>query len=834
MKMKKNRVAKKKSVHSAAATVPDRLNDESNSLMFWGLLVFTVLFVFWTPYYRALFNGHTADFEGPIYSALVWGMVALFTLAIYLFYRWRLRDVRDVLMLFVWLIPITYFISLIPAESSYLSRNLLYIQILQVLFFLIGAEFARNRRAIGMITFGIIGTSFLIMIFGILHWFGSAGWIMKGFVEPGAEPIYNNAVMKDSNGYRLTSVFQYANTYAAYLIAMLFSSVFLLLQSRRWYAIIFHAGVLVPILLSFMLTLSRGAIVIIPVILIIILLFLPLYRQLLLMLYLVVAGVATLLILEPTTTIGQQIQQGLEASRGTGWALLLGASLATAGIIWGIQYYVAPKLKKFTETRFKFRFVSIVLPVVIVALGTIGATLLFTDSGVVNLLPDNIKKRVENINFAQHSVLERGTFYKDSLKLVKDYPILGAGGGAWTALYEKYQNNPYLSRQAHSYFFQYVTEVGFVGLLVLTIFLFAIFYYYIRHYIHSSPEVRGKHFVFFIFAVSLLIHSAIDFDMSYVYITSVVFLCLGSLIAPVQVHDKFLKHLTKSENGHKRLRKVYPAVVGIIAIIVFIMGVRLIGGHNAFLQGFHAAQKERPFPEIMEKLDRSLKLATNHPDYTLFTVSLLHQAYDQTRDKKYYDQAVDAIQSLRKAEPYNRGAVEFEFNQLLIDNQYVEGLELLERETLNFPWYLDFYEHRINLNFQLGNQARLENNIQTMDLYWDAAFEIYDSVLQRIRHLDTLPDEQLQGQEFEVTPNIALPLGQIEYIRGNYDKSAEILKLGIRKTLEESADVLIARWYLAALGKQGKEDKALYNKLIAQDPNEAVQIENLLKTTATN
>src|SRR5690606_28819450 len=99
----------------------------------------------------------------------------------------------------------------------------------------------------------------------------------------------------------------------------------------------------------------------------------------------------TLLILEPTTTIGQQIQQGLEASRGTGWALLLGASLATAGIIWGIQYYVAPKLKKFTETRFKFRFVSIVLPVVIVALGTIGATLLFTDSDVVNLLPDNIK-----------------------------------------------------------------------------------------------------------------------------------------------------------------------------------------------------------------------------------------------------------------------------------------------------------------------------------------------------------------------------------------------------------------------------------------------------------
>lgn len=61
--------------------------------------------------------------------------------------------------------------------------------------------------------------------------------------------------------------------------------------------------------------------------------------------------------------------------------------------------------------------------------------------------------RLENINFQQHSVLERITFYKDAMKVVKDYPIIGTGGGGWSSLYEQYQNNPYISRQVHNFFY---------------------------------------------------------------------------------------------------------------------------------------------------------------------------------------------------------------------------------------------------------------------------------------------------------------------------------------------------------------------------------------------
>lgn len=55
---------------------------------------------------------------------------------------------------------------------------------------------------------------------------------------------------------------------------------------------------------------------------------------------------------------------------------------------------------------------------------------LLIGTSVRSLLPDNIETRLENINFKQHSVLERFTFYKDAMKVVKDYPILGSGGAA--------------------------------------------------------------------------------------------------------------------------------------------------------------------------------------------------------------------------------------------------------------------------------------------------------------------------------------------------------------------------------------------------------------------
>ena len=115
------------------------------------------------------------------------------------------------------------------------------------------------------------------------------------------------------------------------------------------------------------------------------------------------------------------------------------------------------------------------------------------------------------------------------MKVLADYPIIGAGGGAWASLYEQYQNNPYTSTQAHNFFLQYLIEVGIIGFLVFMSFIVYIFYKYIRGYVQTDDEGRNSHFLYLILVLSILIHSILDFNMSYVFMGILVFLGLGGM-----------------------------------------------------------------------------------------------------------------------------------------------------------------------------------------------------------------------------------------------------------------------------------------------------------------
>ena len=244
-------------------------------------------------------------------------------------------------------------------------------------------------------------------------------------------------------------------------------------------------------------------------------------------------------------------------------------------------------------------------------LGYVGAILILSDTGFKNILPDNVKTRIENINFQQHSVLERGTFYKDAVKLWSDYPIIGAGGGAWASLYEKYQNNPYTSRQAHNFALQYLVEAGALGFLAFIGFVIAVMVFYIRSYIKSSQEKRDLHFLFFIVTISLLVHSMIDFDLSYVYLGAILFLALGGMLsnstsAPIRLKSDSLA-----------LHKMFPALLAVLSIVMFYISAQLVSANSSYKQTLEVIKTSQDYNQIVAPLDKAISLHPAHPDYLL-------------------------------------------------------------------------------------------------------------------------------------------------------------------------------------------------------------------------
>lgn len=801
----------------------------NTSILFWLLGIFVILFMFWAPFQKGLFNGNTFDFERPIYSSFVWGFIILFIASLFLFYNWKLKDHSDILSILVWFLPITFILAKINEASHYYATNMVYIMMLYAIFFILGIYLSKSSLGNRILTYCIMISGYVIVWFGMINWLGYkefAAKLIQWFTDvPNLE--YKDAVMMASNELRLTSTFQYANSYAALLIALLLAAAYLIVSNRKPLSIAIHAFMLVPMILSLLLTLSRGGLVILPIVLLVILPFMKITKQIFIFIHFAISAIISLIILNKITLVGEQfhLHQDLSTAASGLW-LLIGSSVGCAVLSWLFQHFFYPKVENFFNSRVKIRYANILLPAAALIIGCLGVFVVFGNTGATNLLPDYIKHRIETINFDQHSVLERGTFYKDSIKLFEDYPVFGGGGGAWAALYEKYQNNPYVSRQAHNFFIQYLVETGIIGVLVLLAFLVYIFWIYIRQSYNNfanSKESSNRH-VYFIVTVSLLIHSMIDFDLSYVYLGVLLFLALGAMVSnPEQ------SQISETWQRINKYKWIYPSVLLLLSIFMFFSSTKMLSANSNFQAAISLAQSNKSINEIFVPLNNALNQHPNHPDYASYKIDILLQAFSQTKDDKFYSQAVDLIQKTREKEPNNRALIDKEIYTLAIKDQLPKALELVNNEINNFPWDITLYEKSILMNYDLGTRAQSDKALA--EKYWNQAFVVYDKILEKSKDLESLPKEQLQGRPFGLTKNMAFTLGQIDFIHAKYASAESFLKFELSDQFNDQMNVEMARWYLASLQKQNKNDQALFDKLIAKDPKEKDEINKLVNAT---
>lgn len=799
-------------------------NGEKFPAALWVLMIGLILFLVWAPFQAGLFNGLVLDFEKPIYWAVLIGSLLMLAWVAAFFKSIKLEDQRDWTALLVLFIPITYIIALINVASQYFAVNMVLIQSLYAFIFIIGLYLLQQKKANQIIETTVITVGYGIVLFGLFNWLGqgrTVSAIVGWFTSTVVNGQFNQAVWVDSNGPRLASVFQYPNTYAAFLMAFFFVAVFAITRSKKGYGQAIHAFMLVPIVLSLLLTLSRGGLVFLPVVFVILLLFLKPAKQILWILYSLVAGIATLLIAKPVTELGQQFHLGQIGDPAKGWFYVLAASIILAVLAWLIQRFVAPRLEKATSHWSRKKLSNLWLPLVSV-IAVVVLAFLFLGTNLKHILPGNIGDRLENLNLQQHSFLERMTFYKDAAKVVKDYPVIGAGGGAWASIYEQYQNNPYLSRQAHSFVMQYLVEVGVLGFIVLLAFMGFIFYKYIRGYMKADEQKREGYFAYFIIVLSILMHSLMDFNMSYVFLGVLVFLGLGGMAAGMEHHPAgklVLKPGTMSG--------LFSSVMVVASLILIFVSISYIQANQATVQGKILISTSSDFQEIQAPLSEALKKRSGQPDAVLYMSSLLQAGFEQTQDDAFYNQEKLLLTDALKKEPYNKSM----YKQLIKLYQSKGELEqahaVLSDNAKRYAWDMNWYEDLIVQSFELGYQKLGEQDVAQKDEYFHIGVSAYQHVVDGVEHLKTLPEGQMQGNAFEVTQPMVLHAGKMEFMLNEPAKAAEIFKTGIREDLGDSTNREIARWYLASLQKTGSTDQAVLDLLLQVDPSEQASIDEL-------
>jgi len=801
--------------------------DVSNfSITRWAVLFGVSIFFLFLPYQDGLFNSFTYSFEMPLYEAMLFVFSVFLVALAFIARRLKYDNIEFIFSIGMLLMPFLYWLSSFQAVSYHNAILMVFVYGLYSVFFLSAQSVATTKAARFASEIILFLSGYAIIIYGLL---ASLGHVLD-----------QNAVWFTNNTYRLASVFEYPNTYAGFLLAFFLCAAFAAVNAKNIIVSAIHSLMLVPIWISLMLTYSRGALVLVPLLVLIILVFLRLDLQIAYAGTLLLSVAAAFMILSPFTNIYFEIAQRVLPSAESdgqgplsiwnsaslkGWMILAGTSVVTAIIILGIRAAM-PWMERRLAPWSGRRFAPFFLPVAGMAAGILLAVLLLGTNLAQSMLPQSIADRLANINFRQHSVLERLTFYRDGLKVSVDYPLLGAGGGGWTALYEQYQNNPYISRQAHSFIIQTLVEVGWLGLLVLIALIGCIFFFYLKNYWKEREQQPG-HFFFFILVFSLLTHSLIDFDMSFAYIGAVVFFSLGTLAA-VYKDEAALPRLRFLNSN--RWRFVYPAILAVVTFALIVQVYQEFAAVHYYRQAVHMAAKEnRPLEEAVVPLDQAIANSPKHPLYFVTKIDWMRQAYFQTADVSYLNEAKSLIERIKQAEPYERQIILEEYRNHKDLGEYIEAIESLEEGISKFQWDIKFYEAAI-MEYAVNGQRLQDSDPETAQTYWNRGIALYGEILRRMELLETLPEEQLQGRNFEVTAFTRQAVGQIYYYQQRYQDAVEILEPLREGDLNDQYVRVGTRYYLASLHKLGHSDENLLNRLIEFDPGEKIALEALIGT----
>jgi len=801
------------------------------SLLQWAAILGTMLFFFIFPYQYGLFNGTTTGMDENLYEAMMYVGLLMIIMAFYLLFKWRPDNVLAILSLFVLLLPLVYYLASISPATKHAAVLTAQVTLILALFFVAGLFLSGERLTNIVIRYGVTIACYSIVVFGLLNMFGQV--------------YYPDGIWFTNNEYRLSSVFQYPNTYAGFLISVLLIALFGMTSTRERIPFLVHAAMAVPVLISMMLTFSRGGLIVLPFLLLLVLLCLRIADQIRFSIYLLIGGVSMLAVLGKITQIYLEISAIVQPKPPAdpslpptpaqpmsvwdqlplqGWGLLLAGVLIFGSVVYWLHFSILPKLDTRLAKLERLKFLSMYIPVAMLTVGIVAASLLMSSPALRSLLPVNIADRLANINFQQHSVLERMTFYRDALKVVQDFPLLGTGGNGWSAIYEQYQNNPYISKQAHSYIMQTLVEVGWVGMLLFAAFFVAVFTLYIKCMRHDRDS-QARTFPFFLLAAAILVHSTIDFDMSYAYLGCLVFFSLGAMLAPYR--DR-LAVPALSSPGKPYIRFVYPAILLVLSVTLVTSGIRAYSGIQNFKESINIArQNPNSLNEALVPLDRALKADPRNPAYVLLKADWLTQVYHQTGDKSYLDRSTVLLDGLIEFEPYDNELILAKYRNLKDRGEYNHAVEMLEEGIRKFQWDINFYEAAILELSQEGLRLK-ETDAAAAAARRTRAIELYHEVLRRMELLKELPEEQMQGRNFTITRYIRSAVGIVYFEEKDYLHAVEILE---PLQAEDFKDPIIRggmRYYLASLDKLGQNNENVLNRLIAVDENEKMAVQELI------
>lgn len=666
-----------------------------------------------------------------------------------------------------------------------------------------------------------------------LHFWAAVGVALVGILAAAGYFYYPGAF----DGKVIMSTFQYKNALAAYLATA--SLCGLALQARRWRPvpfILYSLGQL-AVLVALLCSQSRGGWVVYPLAVLAYCLFLPrplLYRSL----YAFFLNLGAAALVTRSFLPAAMAQHGSVALR----TLLLGA--AALAVVHLAVHFGELLLRRHARERVR-RAVAIgaVLYAVLVAVLYLALAGQAAPSVAGVILPSPLLARAQAIGGYEPNFQLRLVYDRDALRIFKDYPLLGAGGGAWNALYHRYQDGLYFTTEVHNHFLQVAVEAGILGLAAFCLawFAFARHLVRLRRSLGREEEEERWPLVWAagVAALALGGHSFFDFNLSLpalAYTLWSLWAVVRAQEAPGSVEGARLNRRRKAQASANdapfytallsfpaRLARHRGLQVAVAAGLALVLLYPSLAFYRAGRLGAEAARameakelvRARNLYEAAHRLDPYT--ATYAADLAQ-VLTALGLAENRQEDLA---RARELARRAALAEPYNprvRAALSLVY---LLQGYVTDAVAEAEAVVYANPWDAGAWE-QLGRAYVGGAQyyRRFGYDKEARELL-EKALDLPDRVVAQANRRRA--GSPWQGPALRITPALLLARGQAAYLLGRPGEAAASLETAYRdKALAREA----APWLAAALVKDGRPAEA--EAILAVYPGARPEYERLL------
>lgn len=326
------------------------------------------------------------------------------------------------------------------------------------------------------------------------------------------------------------------------------------------------------------------------------------------------------------------------------------------------------------------------------------------------ILPSRFYDRMHSFS-RDRNVNRRFELFRDAIKVIKDYPILGAGGGGWAALYQGYQEQPYVSKEVHNHYLQVWIEAGIFGFLSFIGIWISFAAAFIRNCIKGKSSSKQWQFwtATMLPVIALGAHSAIDWNFSMAAVGIFLFVLLGAGRS-LDSSGWFEKLRIKE----KRTGSIntFKGLVGILlGTFLVIYSVTLLNGLDSTWRSQELLERSNLKQSTIE-MEKAIKLdplrAENYHNLNI----VIEEQVRRTGTPAEMQQVIYLSQRAYELEPFNPAYV-YRYGILLFNYVDIEGgLSHLDQLTNLRPYQENSYFQPAWARLQL-----IEFNVEKGDMF---------------------------------------------------------------------------------------------------------------------